>query len=283
MRLWTATAIATALTLSVLPVEGAQVVGTTTATPTTAPVGVGTVVTVVSAISDPSLIASSVLLQRIDSAGRVLATLGIPVDDGSGGDAVAGDGLFTVRTTVFETVSGPVILRVSAAFQGKLTRALSAPVTVAVAGTATTLRITSPGNLAYVNTTPVQVSGTMGDPGATVAVNGIAATGGGGTFLATVPLLEGTNTLTAVATNANGSTTTASVQVTLDTTPPRLTVTEPADGLVTIASTVAVSGLINDIVVGTINDQQATVQVNGAAAQVANRSFLAAAVPLALG
>jgi hypothetical protein len=283
MRLLTASAITIALTITALPGEGAQVVGTTTATPTTAPVGVGTVVTVVSAISDPSLLPSSVLLQRIDAAGRVLATLGVPVDNGSGGDAVAGDGLFTIRTTIFETISGPVILRVSAAFQGKLTRALSAPVTITVAGTATTLRITSPGNLAYVNTTPLQVSGTMGDPAAAVTVNGIAATSGGGTFLATVPLLEGTNTLTAVATNSNGSTTTASVQVTLDTTPPRLTVTEPSDGLVTIASTVAVSGLINDIVVGTINDQQATVQVNGVPAQVANRSFLAAAVPLALG
>ena len=34
---------------------------------------------------------------------------------------------------------------------------------------------------------------------------------------------------------------------------------------------------------GTVNAQQATVRVNGLAAQVANRSFLAANVPLALG
>ena len=44
-----------------------------------------------------------------------------------------------------------------------------------------------------------------------------------------------------------------------------------------------VSGLVNDIVVGTVNAPQATVTVNGVAAQVANRSFLAANVPLALG
>ena len=43
------------------------------------------------------------------------------------------------------------------------------------------------------------------------------------------------------------------------------------------------TGLVNDIVVGTVNAEQATVTVNGITAQVANRSFLAANVPLALG
>jgi hypothetical protein len=40
---------------------------------------------------------------------------------------------------------------------------------------------------------------------------------------------------------------------------------------------------VNDIVVGTVNDQQARVTVNGIAAQVANRGFQAVNVPLALG
>jgi hypothetical protein len=271
------------LALSAHGVESAQVVGTTTATPTTVPVGVGTVVTVVSAVSDPSLIVPSVNLQRLDAAGRVIAILGTLVDDGSGGDATAGDGLFTIRTTIFETVAGPVRLRVSAAFSGKLLRAFSAPLTVMASGTSTTLGITAPGNLAYLNTTPINVTGAVGDAGASVEVNGVPGTVSGNTFLATVPLLEGTNTLTAVATNSNGTNTTASVQVTLDTTPPRLTVTAPEDGFTTVAPAVAVSGLINDIVVGTINDQQATVTVNGTAAQVSNRSFLVPSVPLALG
>ena len=51
----------------------------------------------------------------------------------------------------------------------------------------------------------------------------------------------------------------------------------------TSAATINVGGLVNDIVVGTVNALQATVRVNGVAAQVANRSFLAANVPLALG
>jgi hypothetical protein len=44
-----------------------------------------------------------------------------------------------------------------------------------------------------------------------------------------------------------------------------------------------VAGIVNVIVVGTVNDQQAQVTVNGAPAQVANRAFLATDVSLALG
>ena len=72
----------------VRPVEAAQVVGATVATPTTVPVGVGTAVTVTALITDASLVVPSVNLQRLDVAGRVVATLGTLVDNGTGGDAV---------------------------------------------------------------------------------------------------------------------------------------------------------------------------------------------------
>src|SRR5262249_54530131 len=74
-----------------------------------------------------------------------------------------------------------------------------------------------------------------------------------------------------------------SLEVTLDTTPPHVTITSPPDQFVTTDSTITVAGIVNDIVVGTVNDQQAQVTVNGAPAQVANRTFLATDVPLALG
>ena len=51
----------------------------------------------------------------------------------------------------------------------------------------------------------------------------------------------------------------------------------------TSASSISVAGNVNDIVVGTVNDQQAKVTVNGATAQVANRTFLATNVPLVMG
>src|SRR5689334_22589750 len=105
----------------------AQTVAPVGVTPTSATVGVGTPVTVTATISDPSVLAPSVVLQRVDEAGRVLATLGPVVDDGTAGDATAGDRVFTARVTLYEQTATVVRLRVSAGFQGKLTRVLSAP------------------------------------------------------------------------------------------------------------------------------------------------------------
>ena len=73
----------------------AQTVAPVGVSPASVPVGVGTPVTVTATISDPSVLAPSVVLQRVDEAGRVLATLGPVVDDGSNGDATAGDKVFT--------------------------------------------------------------------------------------------------------------------------------------------------------------------------------------------
>ena len=46
---------------------------------------------------------------------------------------------------------------------------------------------------------------------------------------------------------------------------------------------VTVTGLVNDIVVGTVNPQQATVKVDGVPAQVANRTFSISNIPLVVG
>ena len=119
---------------------------------------------------------------------------------------------------------------------------------------------------------------------ATVEVNGLAATVNGQTWSAVgVPLSEGNNTLTAVAEDAVGHIGTASIQVTLYTTAPQVTINSPGDGFVTNSASITVAGMINDIVVGTVNGDQAQVTVNGIPAQVANRSFLVAAVPLSPG
>lgn len=261
----------------------AQTVGPAAVSPSSIPVATGTPVTVTATITDTAVIASSVQVMRYDAQGRAIATLGTLRDDGSAGDATAGDRVFTWQQTFYELVPGPLTLRVSAAFRGRVMRVLSAPLTLNVAGTASTIAITSPANLDFRSVSPIQVTGTVGDRTAQVRVNGVAATVSGTSFSAQVPILEGTNTLTAVASNSNGSTTTASVQVTLDTTPPRLSITAPDTAVPTTAAAVTVAGIVNDIVVGTVNAQQATVSVNGIAAQVSNRTFSAANVPLALG
>ena len=143
--------------------------------------------------------------------------------------------------------------------------------------------INSPARLDYLNISPTTVTGTVDDPSSTVTVNSVEAAVAGGTFSVALPLAEGPNVITATATNAAGAVGTASTEVTLDTTPPRVTLTSPPDQFVTSEATVSVAGSVNDIVVGTVNSEQAQVTVNGVAADVANRTFLAVNVPLSVG
>lgn len=125
--------------------------------------------------------------------------------------------------------------------------------------------------------------GPVAGAGAAVLVNGVTASVSGGVYTASVPLDEGNNTITAVATDVGGNVATASVQVILDTTAPTVTVDSPPDGYITAESGITITGLINDLVIGTVNGGEATVQVNGVAALVSNRSYLAADIPLILG
>jgi PKD repeat protein len=148
---------------------------------------------------------------------------------------------------------------------------------------APSIQIVSPANLGVTNLTPVTINGTVSDPNATVKVDGVSVPQSGGAFSSAVPLVEGLNVLTAVATNAAGISSTATIEVTLDTTPPHVAINSPANGSVFTAASVTVTGLANDVVVGTVNLQDLAVTVNGIAAQVANRSFSALNVPLAVG
>jgi len=146
-----------------------------------------------------------------------------------------------------------------------------------------TVKINSPANLGYLNLSPTTVTGTVDDPTATITVNSIQAPVANGLFSVTLPLAEGPNVITATATSAAGAVGNTSIEVTLDTTPPHVTITSPQDKFVTADASITIAGNINDIVVGTVNEQQAQVTVNGAAAQVANRLFLAMNVPLNMG
>jgi hypothetical protein len=145
------------------------------------------------------------------------------------------------------------------------------------------ITLTSPANLSYLNITPTTVTGTVDDPTATVTINSVSATVVNGAFSVALPLAEGPNVVTASATSGSGGVGTASIAVTLDTTPPRVTITSPREGFVTTSDSITVAGNVNDIVVGTVNDEQAQVSVNGAAAEVANRMFSATNVPLNMG
>jgi hypothetical protein len=255
-----------------------------TVNPSTAPAGQITAITPTSGRAGSTTVVTITGQNTTFVQGTTQASFenGTSVDGGSSG----GFGPVTVTSPTTAIASVQVATNASPGAQTVKVTTGSVQASLANGFTITqglpVITFTTPQNLTFTSITPTTVRGTVSDPTAQVTVNGISAPFTPGAFVAAVPLVEGTNTLTAVARGSSGLVGTASVQVTLDTTPPRVTISTPVDGLSTTASTITVSGTINDLVVGTVNDQQATVTVNGTAAQVANRSFLAPNIPLTI-
>ncbi len=144
--------------------------------------------------------------------------------------------------------------------------------------------ITSPTANALFGTTTTTVSGTLSAPNFAVIVNNIAAQVSGTSFTASgVSLREGVNLISAMASDGAGGVGTGTVSVIMDATAPTISITSPADGTTVTTSTIAVAGLVNDIVTGTVGSNDVTVTVNGLAAQVSNRSFMLPSLLLAPG
>ncbi|MBL8238951.1 MAG: carboxypeptidase regulatory-like domain-containing protein [Bryobacterales bacterium] len=229
------------------------------------------------AITSPAP-ATTVLTPQATITGTTSDALsGVSAVTCNGVNAVVASGTFTCSVTLS---LGPNPITVVASDIAGNTATASVSITLAPP---LTISLSSPSNLSYLNLSPTTVSGTVSDSTATVVINGISTPVAGGSFSAQIPLAEGPNLLTATGSLPSGATATATVSVTLDTTPPRVTILNPPDKFVTADASIAVSGSVNDIVVGTVNDQQAQVTVNGLSAQVSNRTFLAASVPLAMG
>jgi hypothetical protein len=151
-----------------------------------------------------------------------------------------------------------------------------------------TVHIDSPPDRLLTNATSVDVTGTVSDPATSVVVNGVAAFLDADRFTAPgVPLREGNNTLTAVARAPSGAVATASVTLIRDTTPPVVVIESPVPGQIVAATTVAVVGTVNDIVTGTVNQENCQVVVSGRAgtiaAVVSNRTFMIPEFPLVPG
>jgi hypothetical protein len=256
-------------------------IGTVTVNPTTIVAGTATSVLVTAVVTDPTLVAGTVNLQQRDANGKLTAILGTLHDDGANGDVTAGDKTYSLQVTLNIATPGTIVFQVSAAFHASPVRALPAGVNGTVTGTSNpvTITITQPVNLSFVNITPTTVVGSVAGSATAVTINGLNAPVSNGQFSVSVPLREGPNIITASSTSGN----TATITTTLDTTPPQLAITEPGDQFTTTDTTVTVTGIVNDIVVGTVNPTQAAVTVNGIAANVANRTFTISGVPLSLG
>jgi hypothetical protein len=94
--------------------------------PDTVVINQPTTVTITALIaSDPNLIASSVSLIQYDEADKPIANLGTLYDDGTHGDAVPGDNIFTAQIEFNEPNPTTIYLRISVAYKGTLKRVLS--------------------------------------------------------------------------------------------------------------------------------------------------------------
>jgi hypothetical protein len=256
---------------------------TTIMEPNAAPAGVSTPVSVRAQIdSAVSITPGSVRLERLNADGQVIAILGALHDDGVNGDLTAGDSKYSLSASLYSTLQEQWRFQVSAGVVGKIARIKSDLILFSFFGGAnSSIKITSPANLTFTSVPTVVVKGTVADPAASVKVNNLPAAVVNSQWTVQVPLMEGNNPITAVATSGNAVNQDV-VQVNLDTTAPRVTISAPENASSTNAASVQVSGLVNDVVVGTVNDQNVTVRVNGVIAAVSNRSYLAT-VPLALG
>lgn len=143
--------------------------------------------------------------------------------------------------------------------------------------------ITSPDTLVTVGYSPIEVSGTLSGEVVELTVNGVPVTPNGQTFVTSVELTEGFNTVVARVTDEAGEQLTDSIVVSLDLTPPYLTLDSHEENQLVYSDKITVTGLVNDIVRGTVEDEQATVEVNGVTAEVANRSYAAKDVSLTEG
>ncbi|MEE8575039.1 MAG: Ig-like domain-containing protein, partial [Thermodesulfobacteriota bacterium] len=152
----------------------------------------------------------------------------------------------------------------------------SALVSVSLDSTAPVVSIDSPSHGSAFASGPITVTGSIDDNSASVNVNGISASVSAGVFTATgIGLTEGSNTITATATDGLGNSSSATISVSLDSTAPVISITSPTDGSITTDSSVTVSG--------TVDDNSASITVNGVTATVSAGTFTATGVTLAEG
>ena len=188
--------------------------------------------------------------------------------------AVAADGSFSTPVSLSAGNNSITVVATDAVGN---TATVTRTVTQVTSGPA--LAIMSPAAGMVTNATSVTVTGTVSGSVslvASVTVNGVAAKISGTSWSATVPLSEGSNTLSVVATNQVGLATTAARIVIRDNTVPVITITSPTAGQMTSQAVFAVTGTVSD------NVEVASVTVNGTSAAVSGGTF-SAAVTLAEG
>ena len=238
------------------PAAAAPGVGAVQLAPTSIAAGVQTPVRVTAVISDPTVLPSSVNLQRLNDAGAPVAVLGSLRDDGVHGDAVAGDQIYTLDFVVNETA--PMRLRVSAGFRGMLRRLFSAEMLLQI-NSPPSVSLTGPAvGASHLAPATITLTATAADTDGTIAkVEFFHGTTLIGTATAApyrvlwngVP--AGSYSLTATATDNQGAATGSdarAVTVNATNTPPTVSLIAPADGAayvlpVTVTLSATASGI----------------------------------------
>ncbi len=105
------------------------------------------------------------------------------------------------------------------------------------------IKITSHKPNQFVNKSPVVITGTINDPRSRIVVNGISAAVDKSTFSAKVNLVEGNNTIAAVATDNFGNTGSDTVVIIVDTKPPMVEITTPGANSLINTRLVTVTGM----------------------------------------
>jgi uncharacterized protein YfaP (DUF2135 family) len=134
--------------------------------------------------------------------------------------------------------------------------------------------ITEPIDGAILNQQNIVVSGTT-EKDAEVTVNGILTpVNVDGSFKQNITLVEGKNTITVVAKDEAGNISTKSLNITLDTTPPLLSITSPSEKFVTNQNLIQISG---------VTEQGASVSIAGVEVSVNSDGTFSKSIPLKEG
>ncbi|HEY0459611.1 MAG TPA: hypothetical protein VGC97_10775, partial [Pyrinomonadaceae bacterium] len=133
------------------------------------------------------------------------------------------------------------------------------------------LTVEQPLDNSFYKTPTLTVSGTIADQTVTsVVINGVAAALSGNNFTANVSIIEGSNSITAIATDASGNSTQVVRQIVRDTIAPGLSIHEPLNETITANSTVPVTGTFSDA-------NLVEIRINGVTAILSGDTFSATA------
>jgi uncharacterized repeat protein (TIGR02543 family) len=138
----------------------------------------------------------------------------------------------------------------------------TATCSASIDATGPTLTPSTLANNAITKTATLNISGTVTDSSgvASLKINGADVTVTGGSFSHAVTLVTGANTITIVATDTLGNSTTDTRTITLDQTAPILTVTAPADNSKTAQSLATITGTISETSTVTVKINSGTPQ-----------------------